>query len=99
MAVILGAAVLFSNNRRRIRWHTVLWGLLLQVALAFLVLNWETGKRILEAVSLRITGAVSYADEGAKFLFGWLAGPMEGLGRATGLPMAGFVFAFKVLPI
>jgi CNT family concentrative nucleoside transporter len=99
MAAILAIALAFSNNRRKIRWYTVLWGLGLQIGLAFLVLNWETGKNILERVSLRITSAVSYADEGAKFLFGWLAGPMNTLGEATHLPLAGFVFAFKVLPI
>ena len=99
MAAILAAAVLLSNNRRRISWYTVAWGLSLQVALAFLVLRWQPGKAILARVALAVTGAVSYADEGSRFVFGWLAGPMEPLGAATGLPLAGFVFAFKVLPI
>lgn len=99
MAAILAIALLFSNNRRKIRWYTVFWGFALQIGLAFLVLRWERGKTLLERVSRAITGAVSFADEGAKFLFGWLAGPMNTLGEATHLPLAGFVFAFKVLPI
>lgn len=99
IAVLLGIAFLLSNNRRRIRWYTVVGGLGLQVALAFLVLSWEPGKVALERISLAVTRAVSYSDEGAKFLFGWLAEPMDTLGRATHLPLRGFVFAFKVLPL
>ena len=99
IAVLLGVALLLSRDRRRIRWFTVAVGLSLQVALALAVLYWEPGKVALERISLAVTGAVSYSDEGAKFLFGWLAEPMDALGRATGLPLFGFVFAFKVLPL
>ena len=99
ITVLLGVALLFSRDRRRIRWFTVAVGLGLQVALALGVLYWEPGKIALERISLAVTGAVSYSDEGAKFLFGWLAQPMDALGRATGLPLFGFVFAFKVLPL
>lgn len=99
IAVLLGVALLLSRDRRRIRWFTVAVGLGLQAVLAVGVLYWEPGKVALERISLAVTGAVSYSDEGAKFLFGWLAEPMDALGRATGLPLAGFVFAFKVLPL
>ncbi len=99
IAALLGIAILFSKDRRRIRWYTVIAGLGLQIALAFLVLAWEPGKIVLERLSLAVTRAVSYSDEGAKFLFGWLAEPMDTLGQATHLPLRGFVFAFKVLPL
>jgi CNT family concentrative nucleoside transporter len=99
IVVIFGIAYLCSANRKAIRWYTVLWGFGLQLLFAFLVLGWDTGKNALERFSLGITGAISYADEGGRFVFGWLAGPMDAIGKATGLPIGGFVFAFKVLPI
>lgn len=99
MAVILGMAFLFSRDRKAIAWNTVGWAFSLQLLFAFFVLSWETGKRILEKISEGVTGAVSYADQGGAFVFGWLAGPMDRLGAKTGLPIQGFIFAFKVLPI
>jgi len=39
--LILGIAILLSNNRRAIRWKTVGWGLFLQVMTAILVLKGE----------------------------------------------------------
>jgi concentrative nucleoside transporter, CNT family len=99
IVVLFGIAYLFSANRRAIRWYTVLWGFALQVLFAFLVLYWEAGKNALERFSLAITGAISYADQGGTFVFGWLTGRMEKIGEATGQPIAGYIFAFKVLPI
>ena len=99
VAVIFGIAYLFSANRRAIRWYTVLWGFSLQVLFAFLVLYWEAGKNALERFSMAITGAISYADQGGSFVFGWLTGRMEKIGEATGQPIGGYIFAFKVLPI
>ena len=65
---------------------------------AFLVLYWDPGEDALERFSRGVSDAIGYADQGASFLFGWLAGPQDALGDKTGLPIGGFVFAFKVLP-
>jgi concentrative nucleoside transporter, CNT family len=99
MAVILGIALALSKNRRAIRWRTVGWAFVLQLAFAFLVLYWERGKDALEAFSNKVSNAIGYADRGSGFLFGWLAGPMDTFGDKTGMPIGGFIFAFKVLPI
>jgi CNT family concentrative nucleoside transporter len=99
MVVIIGIALAFSHDRRAIRWRTVAWAFALQLAFAGLVLFWETGKEALERFSNGVSRAIGYADQGAGFLFGWLAGPMDALGERTGLPLRGYVFAFKVLPI
>ena len=99
LASILAVAFLLSRDRRAIRWRTIGWAFALQLAFAFLVLSWETGKWALERFSSTIAGAIAYADRGSGFLFGWLAGPMDELGRRLGMPIAGYVFAFKVLPI
>jgi CNT family concentrative nucleoside transporter len=99
LAVILGVALLFSHNRRAIRWRTVGWAFALQVAFAFLVLDWDQGKNAIERFSSFVSNAIGYADQGSGFLFGWLAGPQDALGQKLGLPIGGFLFAFKVLPL
>jgi concentrative nucleoside transporter, CNT family len=88
LAIVLGVAFALSKNRRAIRWRTIGWAFALQMAFGLLVLYWEPGKNALEAFSNRVSHAIAYADEGSKFLFGWLVG-----GKSE------FVFAFKVLPI
>jgi CNT family concentrative nucleoside transporter len=97
--VILAVDFLFSRNRRAIRWRTVAWAFALQLAFAFLVLYWEQGKNALERFSNGVSRAIGYADQGSSFLFGWLAGPQDELGAKLGLPIGGFIFAFKVLPL
>jgi CNT family concentrative nucleoside transporter len=97
--VILAVALLFSRNRRAIRWRTVAWAFALQLAFAFVVLYWEQGKNALERFSNGVSRAIGYADQGSAFLFGWLAGPQDALGQKLGVPIGGFIFAFKVLPL
>jgi CNT family concentrative nucleoside transporter len=99
VVVILAVAFLFSRNRRAIRWRTVAWAFALQLAFAFVVLYWEQGKNALERFSNGVSRAIGYADQGSTFLFGWLAGPQDALGSKLGLPIGGFIFAFKVLPL
>ena len=99
MLVIVGVAFALSRNRAAIRWRTIGWAFALQLAFAAVVLYWDKGKDALEAFSNKVSSAIGYADKGSSFLFGWLAGPMDNLGAKTGLPLRGFIFAFKVLPI
>ncbi len=99
LAVVLGVALALSKNRRAIRWRTVLWAFALQLVFGVLVLFWEPGKQALESFSNGVSRAIAFADQGGGFVFGWLAGPMEPLGSQTRLPLRGFIFAFKVMPI
>jgi len=99
LSVVLAVALALSKNRRAIRWRTVGWAFALQMAFGVLVLYWEPGKSALESFANGVSRAIAFADQGAGFLFGWLAGPMEPLGGKTGLPIRGFIFAFKVMPI
>jgi CNT family concentrative nucleoside transporter len=99
MTVILGIALLFSRDRRAIRWRTVGWAFVLQLLFGLVVLFWEPGKQGLERFSNGVSRAIGYADQGSAFLFGWLAGNQGDLGQKVGLPIDGYIFAFKVLPI
>jgi CNT family concentrative nucleoside transporter len=101
LVVIIGVGWLLSANRDRIRWKTVLWGLVLQFALGWIVISWEAGANALKAFSDGITGAIAFSDKGAEFVFGWLSNPAIGaeIGQKTGIDFSPFIFAFKVMPI
>ena len=53
--VILAIAIGLSNNRRAIRWRTVMWGLILQILTAIAVLKGELIAQWLSAIALPIT--------------------------------------------
>jgi len=86
---VLAIAFLLSSNRKSIKLRTVLGGLAIQFIFAFIVLKWETGRNILEKVSLGVQNIIDYANEGVNFLFG-------GIFQAENI---GMVFAFQVLPV
>lgn len=90
IVVILGLAVLMSNNKKRIPWRLVLTGLCLHSALGFLVLKTTIGYEVIAYIAGLFTKLYQAADKGINFVFGNLANPQEAWG---------FVFAIKVLPV
>jgi concentrative nucleoside transporter, CNT family len=89
IVVVLGIAFLLSNAKRSINFRTILVGLAIQVLFAFIVLEWETGRKGLIWLSAKVQEVIDYAGEGIGFLFGPLADTQN----------FGFVFAFQVLSI
>ena len=87
--VMLGLACLFSNNRRAIRLKTVAWGLSLQIAFAYFVLRFESGRVLFERAGAAVNKLLSYSYAGSEFVFGEL-------GRQNS--SFGLIFAFQVLP-
>ena len=90
LGVLVGIAVVFSTDRRRIDWKLVGIGLVLQVIFAAFVHLFPPGQTILGWVRDGAVTLLSYTEDGSRFLFGPL---MEADGPA------GFVFAFRVLPV
>jgi CNT family concentrative nucleoside transporter len=101
--VILGIAVVCSNNRRAINWTTVAWGLGLQVLFAIIVLKTAVGQRLFSTLGAGINKLLGFSAVGAAFVFGPL-GDSGVFGRvmtgALGPEGAnyGVIFAFQVLP-
>src|SRR5262245_5405880 len=87
--VILGACYAFSSNRKAIKLKIVAWGVGLQFLFAVIVLKLPYGQMFMQGAGNAVNKLLSYAQDGATFMFGALANP--------GGP-AGFVFAFYVLP-
>ena len=70
VVVLLGLAVLLSNNRRRIRWRLVIWGLLLQLLFAVAILKTTPGNLIFDKARAVVVRTLDFTHEGAQFLFG-----------------------------
>ncbi len=86
-----------SEDRRAIPWRTVAGGFALQAALALLMLHAAPARAAILLVSNLVTALQDATDAGASFVFGYLAGGPAPF--TTTNPPAGFVLAFKVLPL
>ncbi|MFG0605411.1 NupC/NupG family nucleoside CNT transporter [Vibrio mimicus] len=86
VTVLILCAYLLSESRSAINWKTVSRALLLQIGFAALVLYFPLGQAALSSLSNGVSGLLSFADIGIRFLFGDLAD-------------TGFIFAIRVLPI
>jgi CNT family concentrative nucleoside transporter len=90
LIAIVCCAYLFSSKRAAIQKRVVIWGLILQVAFAFIVLRTPFGE-VFYQVSVFVNALLGYSSEGARFVFG------DQLGIKN--DQFGVVFAFQVLPI
>jgi len=110
--VLLGVAWLLSNNKKRIDFRVVIWGLLLQLIFAVLILKTGPGQGVFFFARAFIAKLLSFTDAGASFLFGNLyrgdagivaqmggAGPMQLRDGVSGQFIdIGIIFAFHILP-
>ncbi len=95
MVVLMGIAVLMSNNRKKINLRTVGGAFALQFFIGAFILYVPAGQTALGAISSAVSKVLEYGNEGIDFLFGGLvSGKMfEVFGGG------GFIFAFRVLPV
>jgi CNT family concentrative nucleoside transporter len=96
IALILGLAVLFSNNRRRINRRLVLSGIALQVMIAVLIFHVGPVARFFQLVGQGIGKLEGFARAGAAFVYGGIA-VEQGPGHLANYMGGGFVFAFNVI--
>ena len=69
---IFAVSYLLSNNKKHIKWRTIIIGFLIQFGFALIVLKWSIGRYVLSKVALGVQGVISYANEGIGFVFGSL---------------------------
>ncbi|MCY9844398.1 NupC/NupG family nucleoside CNT transporter [Vibrio caribbeanicus] len=94
MAVLLGIALLLSNNRKAINFRTVGGAFAIQFLLGAFILYVPWGQELLKSFSEGVTDVINYGFKGTEFVFGGLvSGKMFELFGG-----GGFVFAFRVLP-
>ncbi|MFT5914545.1 MAG: CNT family concentrative nucleoside transporter [Flammeovirgaceae bacterium] len=96
IAILIGIAFLFSNNRKAIDWRLVGIGITLQIIFGFL-LQIPLVQSGFDGVSGAFVKFLSYAGDGAQFLFGGLARNSYVFENAN--HNLGVVFAFQILPV
>lgn len=102
--VFFGIVAMFSANLRQVNWHTIGWGLVLQLLTALAVLKGqiEVGgktysvRNAIERLGELFKAFISFSDKGAEFVFGNLARPQD-LANVYGKDYL-FPFVFKALP-
>jgi CNT family concentrative nucleoside transporter len=88
LAVLVSIALAFSSRRGAIDWKLVVSGIALQLLFAVIVILVPGGRQFFEVLSRIFVRIISFAMDGAAFIFGPLADPSN----------LGFIFAFQVLP-
>jgi CNT family concentrative nucleoside transporter len=87
--IFLLVAYLLSNNRKKIPYKTVIFGLITQLVIAVLMLKTPIGVKIFDWVNSAFVKVLSYSDKGSGFLFGKLVDSRD----------IGAKLAFQVLPL
>src|SRR5688572_14449629 len=88
LAVLVGIAWLFSNNKKAVDWRLVITGVTLQIAFAALVLLVPGGRDVFDALGRGFVKILGFVNAGSNFIFGSLMDTTK----------FGFIFAFQVLP-
>ncbi|PKR85436.1 NupC/NupG family nucleoside CNT transporter [Heyndrickxia camelliae] len=77
LLVVLGLALLVSNNRKKVDYRPIILMLVIQIILATLLLNTEFGLIFIKWISNIFVKLLDYAEEGVSFVFGGIANKGE----------------------
>jgi len=88
LAVLIGIAFLFSNNKRAVSWKLVATGVALQIVFATIVLKVPFGRDVFNTLALGFVKLLDFVRVGSEFIFGTFMDTTK----------FGFVFAVQVLP-
>lgn len=70
IGIIIGLSYLISENKKAVKWRTVIAGLLGQTVLIFFVLKVPIGQKILEVLANGVNSVIQMGMEGVTFVFG-----------------------------
>jgi CNT family concentrative nucleoside transporter len=96
LVVIIGIAFFFSKSRSKVDWRLVVTGVAFQLVIAVLVLRVPLVRSGFEVVGAGFVKFLSFALNGAQFLFGDLAKNSDAAPSVR--HNLGFLFAFQALP-
>lgn len=94
IALILGIAILCSNNRSRINWRLVVTGIALQTVIALLIFKVGPVARFFSLLGHGMGKLEEFARQGAAFVYGGII--VDQFGKTGNYLSGGFVFAFNV---
>ena len=93
LMVFAGIAWMLSNNRRKVAWRTIAWGIALQLIIGLIIFRLPVSHRVLLWVNDGVLVLLNASKSGSVFLFGPLA---AGPGESGSI---GFILVFQVLPV
>jgi CNT family concentrative nucleoside transporter len=94
---VIAACWLLSENRKRFPWRLALGAVAVQAGLVLALFAIPGSQGVLSAITGAVDGLARATNEGAKFVFGYLAGGDQPYGVTN--EGALFTFAFQVLPL
>jgi CNT family concentrative nucleoside transporter len=97
LVVILALAFCVSEDRRRIPLRTVIGGVLLQLALALLLLRFPPAARLFLLLDDAVNALQRATDAGTSLVFGYLGGGPPPFDVTS--PASNFILAFRALPL
>ena len=97
IAALVALAWAISENRRGFPWRTVVAGLLVQFALALLLIKLPGSQVVFRWIGNAVDALMRSTEAGTSLIFGYLGGAP--LPFQETYPGAAFIFAFRVLPL
>ena len=73
LIVVLGLAWIASNNRKQVKVRPIIIMVIIQLILAYVLLNTKIGLVVIQAIANGFTVLLDYANEGVSFVFGGIA--------------------------
>ncbi|SLM29654.1 Na+ dependent nucleoside transporter domain protein [Desulfamplus magnetovallimortis] len=86
-----------SDNRTKVQWGTIIKGIVIQFALAFILLNIPFFRNIFMSLNSVVLGLQEASKAGTSVVFGYLGGAQ--LPFDEKFPGSSFIFAFQALPL
>ncbi|MEB6550940.1 NupC/NupG family nucleoside CNT transporter [Heyndrickxia sporothermodurans] len=77
LLIVIGLALLASNNRKKVNYKPIILMVVIQIVLAALLLNTKFGLVLIKAIAEIFTKLLEYAGEGISFVFGGIANKGE----------------------
>jgi len=95
--IFMGIAYGLSENRQKINYRVLLWGILFQLIFASFIFIFPAGAKVFLWINDLVVAVLNASQAGTKFLFGRLALP-PGTENEFGESSMGFFLAFQALP-
>lgn len=97
IAVLIGLAWVLSENRRRVEWKVVAWGIALQFLIALLMVKVPVCQQVLAQLNKVVRAVERASHEGGAFVFGYLTGGPSPFQTVDGAAAAPQLFFFGPL--
>jgi CNT family concentrative nucleoside transporter len=94
---LIAIAYLISTDKRNMNWRVIIWGIVIQVALALFIFVFPVGSKIFLFLNNLVVKVLESSLAGAEFVFGKLA-LQPGQVSESGEKSIGFILAFQAFP-